>query len=125
VDDAGVAWRVVDEEAVVLHADSSAYFGLNQTATLLWTRLAEHGMTLDQLTTWIGSIFPDAPGDLEREVSGFLDQLLELGLIKRADSADGEPPDVAPAITSLATLAWEAPGVQRFGELEKLILSGE
>ena len=120
-----MAWRVVDEEAVLLHADSSAYFGLNRTGTLLWTRLTEHELSLDQLTRWIGSIFLDAPIDLERQVSSFLDELIELGLIERTDSPNGKPSGVSAAVARIATLAWEAPAVERFGELEKLILSAE
>ena len=30
-----VAWRVVDGDAVIVHADSSAYYGLNSTGTFI------------------------------------------------------------------------------------------
>ena len=120
--DANVAWRVADKEAVLLHADSSAYFGLNQTGTLLWAQLAEHPLTLDQLTGWARARFPDAPAALPEEIADFVDRLVEYDLLESADTAE------AVASRSNAgeeTPPWEAPVVERFGELEKLILSGE
>jgi len=124
--DANVAWRVVDEEAVLLHAENSSYFGLNQTATILWARLAEHPMTAAQLTDWARKHFSETPASLPDEVSAFLDELVELRLVEGAEAnqaagsagiATTEPGAVAPV--------WERPAVERFGELEKLILSGE
>lgn len=126
VDDTNVAWRVADDEAVVLHADSSAYFGLNPTGTLLWAQLAEHSMTLEQLTAWAGSGFPDAPADLAEVMSGFLDELLELNLIEGTESTDPAASPAALEATMVGEVpSWETPAVERFGDLEKLILSGE
>jgi hypothetical protein len=120
--DANVAWRVADKEAVLLHADSSAYFGLNQTGTLLWALLAERPLTLDQLTTWARSRFPDAPADLPSEIAAFVDRLVEHDLLESTEAAESSAP---PAAAGEETPTWEAPAVERFGELEKLILSGE
>ena len=121
VDD-NVAWRVADKEAVLLHADSSAYFGLNQTGTLLWTQLAEHPMTLDQLTGWARSRFPDAPAGVRDEIAAFVDSLVEHDLLGSADTAEASAPRAA---AGEETPPWESPSLERFGELEKLILSGE
>lgn len=121
--DANVAWRVVDEEAVLLHADSSAYFGLNQTGTLLWAKLAQQPMTLDQLTSWARKKFSEVPADLPGEVSAFVDELLELELVEGTDAV--APPTSTEATNGAAAPTWERPAVERFGELEKLILSGE
>ena len=120
--DANVAWRVADKEAVLLHADSSAYFGLNQTGTLLWALLAEHPLTLDQLTIWARSRFPDAPAGLPGEIAAFVDRLLEHDLLGTAETAEASAPR---AVAGEETPPWESPTLERFGELEKLILSGE
>lgn len=126
VHDTNVAWRVADDEAVVLHADSSAYYGLNQIGTLLWVQLAEHPMTLEQLSAWAESFFPAAPPSLPAEVSAFVQGLLELNLIEGEEIADaGEPGTTLRAAEGSEPPLWEAPTVERFGELEKLILSGE
>jgi hypothetical protein len=126
VHDSNVAWRVADDEAVVLHTDSSAYFGLNQVGTLLWVRLAEHPMTLEQVTAWARNSFHDAPAGLSKELSTFIDDLLELNLIEGEDSTEAAAPRPAPGPTAPSELPrWDPPAVERFGELEKLILSGE
>jgi len=121
VDDDEVAWRVTDGEAVLLHADSSAYFGLNRTATLLWERVVRQPATLEQLTEWSRSVFPDTPDALMVELSDFLEGLAELGLL-HGESVESPIPAVPPARGSDP---WESPTLERFGELEKLILSGE
>jgi hypothetical protein len=126
VHDTNVAWRVADDEAVVLHSDSSAYFGLNQVGTLLWVQLAEHPMTLDQVSAWARSAFRDTPADLPDSVAKFIDDLLELDLIEREESTNGAAPGQALEAAKPAVLPpWEPPALERFGELEKLILSGE
>lgn len=121
-----VAWRVADDEAVLLHADSSAYFGLNQTGTQLWAQLAERPMSLAQLTRWAQERFPDAPTGLQGEISAFIDQLLEPNLIESTEGAEaGAPLPGGDASGAGSASRWETPEVERFGELEKLILSGE
>jgi len=124
-----VVWRVADDEAVLLQVDSSAYFGVNQTGTRLWAELAERPMTLEQLVGWAQAEFPDAPPSdaLRAELSAFLEELGALTLLRREDDNGA-----VPAVVSLPTSGkspspprWETPAVERFGELEKLILSGE
>jgi hypothetical protein len=125
VDDNNVAWRIADDEAVLLHADSSGYFGLNRIGTLLWARLAVHPMTLEQVTAWAESAFHDAPPGAREEVSAFIDELLEFNLIEREVSSAEGAPHAFYETTGGAAPPWEPPAVERFGELEKLILSGE
>ena len=40
---AGVMFRDLDGEAVVLELDSGRYYGLNETGTRMWLLLLEHG----------------------------------------------------------------------------------
>ena len=132
VDDANVACRVVDGEAVLLHADSTAYFGVNQTGTLLWTRLATAPQTAEELSAWARGFFVDAPADAADQISTFLSCLLERRLVEAVDDgAAATPPGIAARDASQAATAdgkrvpWETPELEQFGELEKLILSGE
>jgi PqqD family protein of HPr-rel-A system len=118
-----VAWRVADDEAVLLHADTSAYFGLNQTGTRLWARLAEHPMSVAELARWARASFSDAPADPTAEISAFMTELHELKLVLEAPESESPPP--AKAADDGPLPDWETPMVERFGELEKLILSGE
>ena len=136
VDDANVACRVVDGEAVLLHADSTAYFGVNQTGTLLWIRLATATQTAEELSAWARGFFDDAPVDATVQIASFLSTLLERRLIEALDDSGAATPESsAPGISardaSQAAAAddkrvpWETPELEQFGELEKLILSGE
>lgn len=122
MDQDSVAWRVADSEAVVLHADSSAYFGLNRSATRLWATLVETPLSEAQLTEWAGKAFLDPPDRLSAEISTFLERLVELDLLRRAENGEAPAAALAPAASAEP---WESPAVEHFGELEKLILSSE
>jgi hypothetical protein len=124
--EARVAWRVVEGEGVLLHAETSGYFGLNRTGTLLWQQLTARPSSVDELGAWVGEHIPGAPADPAVEVAAFIAQLLQHDLIDAAapgaeQLSSGQPtlfPDVE-------VLQYEPPLVSPFGELEKLILSGE
>jgi coenzyme PQQ synthesis protein D (PqqD) len=125
VSEAKVAWRIADGEAVLLHADSSAYFGLNRSGTLLWGELARRSVSPEALVAWAQRRFPGAPAGLDGDVAAFLEQLENYDLLDRGDgTGDGSiaPPVVEPAQPGEA---YEPPQLLLFGELEKLILSGE
>jgi hypothetical protein len=118
-----VVWRIADGEAVLLHADTSAYYGLNQTGTLLWKELAEGRVDSDGLVDWARRHFPNAPADLPAEVKQFLGQLEAFDLLEPSPSNPSPPDPVDQPETTIQ--AWESPQVTPFGELAKLILSGE
>lgn len=126
VDDANVAWRVTDGEAIVLHADSSAYFGLNLSGTMLWSQLAERSMSVAQLAGWAERHFAGTPATLQQEINTFIDQLQTGKLLDSTDDPGTDNAGSEPADASAASaITWEAPVAECFGELEKLILSGE
>ena len=122
-----VAWRIVDGEGVLLHADTSAYFGLNRIGTLLWTELARRTTGVDDLAAWTRQRLPDAPAELPRDIATFLEQLKEhdlLDLVSEGETGDRTAPRAVEA-PALDGFRYEPPQLLRFGELEKLILSGE
>jgi hypothetical protein len=126
VSDSRVAWRVADGEAVLLHADSSAYFGLNRTGTELWSELARRSLTREAVVAWARQRFPAAPAGLAADVAEFLEQLEHHDLLDRDEAAGDEPFGSEPAEPAEAgELEYEPPQLLLFGELEKLILSGE
>ena len=126
VSEAKVAWRIADGEAVLLHADSSAYFGLNRTGTLLWSELTRRSISLEDFVAWARRLFPGAPAGLSADVAAFLDQLEKHDLLDLGDGAGEQPVVFEPAETAdPGEFAYEPPELLPFGELEKLILSGE
>ena len=124
--DARVAWRVVEGEGVLLHAETSGYFGLNRTGTLLWQQLAARPNSVEELGAWIGDHLPGAPEDPDVEVAAFIAQLLQHDLIDAAPPGAEQLSPAQPAsLLDLNGSEYEPPAVSPFGELEKLILSGE
>jgi hypothetical protein len=117
-----VAWRVVDGEAVLVHAETSAYFGLNRAGTALWVALAEGAHTPDELVQVLGAE-NGAGARARQDVDDFLQSLLTAGLVASYENGSEAPPAGAASGSAMGT--YEAPALSPFGELEQLILSGE
>ena len=72
------------DETVILHLGSGTYFGLDAVGTLIWGRLIGPGGRLDDFCADIVATFPDAPENPEGDVTRFMAQLAEHGLIRKA-----------------------------------------
>lgn len=71
------------DETVILHFGSGTYFGLDAVGTLVWERLGHpSGATLEAVCAYVRSSFANAPPTVEEDVSAFLMQLFNHGLIK-------------------------------------------
>lgn len=69
-----VAWRRVQDEAVILDLESSVYYSLNEIAALIW-ELLEKGNTADQIVEHIIEEYAVEPGSAKKDVSEFLRHL--------------------------------------------------
>jgi len=73
------------DETVILHLTSGTYFGLDAVGTVVWEQLGQtDGMTPPDICAHVRSVFTDAPDSVDSEVTGFLEQLAEHGLIQNA-----------------------------------------
>jgi len=118
-----VTWQVVDDEAVVIHADTSEYFSLNLSGTFLWNLMVEHACGEDELAEGISNRYEQGTADARAHVSSFMGKLQEALLIEQSE---GQTPGATAGITSRPpTDAYEPPDLVKFGDLETLILSGE
>lgn len=118
-----VAWRVVDDEAVLVHAKTSDYFSLNESGTWLWGLMADAPRTAVDLADALSVRYARAAADTAPDVSAFLDRLLAAGLVR--EDAPAVPADAAPATAGVPRGGYEPPQLVKFGDLETLILSGE
>jgi hypothetical protein len=118
-------WREVEGEVVVVHAPSSAYFGVNLSGTVLWTQLAAAATTVDQLATLLEQHFGRDSDRAGEDAAAFVDQAVREGLIVVTgnDGPSGLQP--RPESAAASTQSYEPPTVVRFGDLETLVLSGE
>lgn len=75
-----VAWRRVEEESVLLNADTSEYYSLDPVATLIWERLGR-GESLDRIANHVAEEYA-VPGErAAKDAQAFISDLLKEGLI--------------------------------------------
>lgn len=75
---------IVDDEAVLLDRSSGVYFGLDETATMIWSLLAAD-LTSAQVAAQLVDGFHDAdPEVVAADVARLLDELTGLGLVRVA-----------------------------------------
>jgi hypothetical protein len=118
------AWRIVDGEAVIIHAVSSAYYGLNSTGTFIWESIVSAPMASDDVADRVTARF-GAGDSVHDEVQAFLATLVAEGLACEATSPAVASPVVASSAQPGAAGPFVPPRLSRFGELEQLVLSGE
>jgi hypothetical protein len=76
----GLTWRKARDEIVILDLNTSVYFGLDRSATLLWHKLLA-GATAKSLTAVLVGGTTVEPERATADVSDFLDQMSRYGLI--------------------------------------------
>ncbi|HEY1267256.1 MAG TPA: PqqD family protein [Candidatus Binatia bacterium] len=118
-----VTWEITDGEAVIIHFETSAYYGLNASGTYAWLQLAEGPAEVRDLAERIAMRYGQLPNSVAADLDGFLQNAISEGLIIPAPGNGAAGPRMAE--TTSAAGAYEAPRLTKFGELEKLILSGE
>jgi hypothetical protein len=82
VDQEHTSWRVVDGEAVVIHLDTTYYFGLNETGTFVWRLLAERPYDAEALVAAVASHYEQPPEAVADDVRRILGELKREKLIK-------------------------------------------
>jgi len=80
IDTENVLAREVEGETVILDLRTQRYVGGNRSATVLWP-LLESGASREQLAQRLVDEFGVSRERAEGDVSAFVDQLAELGLI--------------------------------------------
>jgi hypothetical protein len=84
--EADLVWRTVEEETVILHRGDWQYLTVNQTGTLLWTRLVD-GATRADLVSVLLAEYDIDERRAAADVDAFLDLLSERDLISAAGGA--------------------------------------
>ena len=130
VDTDAAVWKIIDGEAVVVHADSSEYFGLNVSATALWELLASSAPSTEQLAALLVEQFDRDPATALVEATSFVERSRDAGLLAEIAAAPEQRPDrsrPAPGTVTppLRSGPYEPPTLVKFGDLDALVLSGE
>jgi Coenzyme PQQ synthesis protein D (PqqD) len=119
-----VVWRIVDGEAVLVHADTSAYYGLNATATCIWETLVSAAVTREEISRRLSARYDTDADALLADVDAFLAAVGTESLIMEVPP-NGPLADEWRSDAQRRNGRYETPSLTRFGELEKLVLSGE
>ena len=119
------AWRFVDGQAVIVHAETSAYYGLNATASFIWEAILGEGLPAGEIGERLGTRFGVDSAKIQGEVETFLASLAAEGLVREGTASATDTPAAGGSALASAAGDYEPPRLERFGELEQLVLSGE
>jgi len=119
------ACRFADQEAVMINTDTSAYYSLNQTGSFVLRELISSGRSVAEIADDMESHFGIDRAKLESDIRDIIGRLESDDLISKAGdkATSSEPIDGGNDVGLPRT--YEKPVLERHGELEQLILSGE
>jgi hypothetical protein len=74
------AWRRVDEEVAIISMEANRIRLLNPVGSFVWERC--DGATIDELVTEVCKIYQIDTATARRDVTAFVDDLIERGLVR-------------------------------------------
>lgn len=80
-----VAWRRVEEEAVLLNVDTSEYYSLDPVGAQIWERLGK-GDPVAKIARAISREYGMAEARVAKDAEGFIKDLLKEKLLQRGES---------------------------------------
>lgn len=129
VNSENAAWRVVEDEVVILSAATTCYYSLNDTGTFVWKLLLDDHSTVDAMAGSLAARHDLPTEQVHGDLAGFLAELEEENLV---NTEAVEPVPHAPApdasagpVTEATTSPYEAPELRKFDTLRQLIVSAE
>lgn len=112
------AWRVVDGEAVLIHAETTYYYGLNASGTWIWQQLLEDDLSAEVLADRLAE---QGGASTAAEIAAFLRELESEDLIETTNDSATTEDRSARSLDQ----EWVAPEMTRYSTLEDLIVCGE
>ena len=76
-----VAWKVVDDEAVIINNQTTFYYGLNKTGTFIWNLIAETPLDTKEIASQVSAHFGKTIPEVTNEVEDLLQHLKKESLI--------------------------------------------
>ncbi len=113
-----VASQEIEGEAILIHFDTGCYYCANATGAVL-IDLLRQGWPAQALGAALAGRFDVAPPLAAEAADRFIQELLREGLVVPADGSTIANPVTEPAGDRLP---FEAPGLQRFDDLQDLLM---
>lgn len=82
---AGILFRELDEELVLLNPSRGTYFSLNPTGTRVWQLIQTHSGNLQKVLESLLEEYAAAPKSAEADLTALTRTLCEHGLLEYAD----------------------------------------
>ena len=111
----------LDDEVMVIDLNSGAYFSFVGAAADVWS-LVTSGYDAGAASDLVAARYSADPASVRTDVSQFLTELGEQGLLSDAPAEAGAVPDVPPVELGPATAAYETPHLERYDDLADLLL---
>jgi hypothetical protein len=108
----------LDDEVIAIDLESGAYFALDDVAADCWSILAAGG-TVDAAVDATVAHFDVPPETVRNDVERFVNELVRVRLLAPVDR---EPVPVAPPRAAKPTREYRAPRIERFDDLEELLV---
>lgn len=111
----------IDDELVVISFDTSHYYCLNPTATVVWTLMSAGPHSVEEASHVLAGVHGLDLVATVQDVSELVAGLEEEHLVERTD---GDAPMGAVELPE-GSQAYVVPRFEKFGTLEQLMLAGE
>lgn len=119
-----VVSEVFDNEIVVIHLESGAYYSLDQSGAVIWQWLEQSG-DLAALNRWLSATYDVDPNELAQIVPPFIDELMQEQLIVPlgADQpSNGQSPSLPVYAASVVNAPFARPVLTKFTDMQDLLL---
>jgi hypothetical protein len=81
INHARAEWRLVDGESVIVNVETSYYYGLNRSGTLVWTALADRALSAEELAGELAAAFGIDRARARDDVDALLAELTRENLV--------------------------------------------
>lgn len=83
IDKKKLAYRIINQEAVILNLENGVFYSLNETSAIIWQGLSE-GKNLEQVLRFLADSFPEVSSKrLQKDLIEFIRDLKNENLIQK------------------------------------------
>ncbi|MEZ4726587.1 MAG: PqqD family protein [Caldilineaceae bacterium] len=120
-----VVSEVFDDEIIIIHLDSGAYYSLSQSGADIW-QLLQSGATLSEITANLAATYALRPAAIESTVQQFVAELAqEQLLIPQNTATQPSQPFAAPVVGAAVPSRYGrfvAPALHKYTDMQDLLL---
>ena len=111
--------EMIDGEVMIINLESGSYFSVTGAGAAIWPQLIT-GSDLDSLAKILEAAFDVEAAVVATELSGFVDRLVEEGILRQQDS--GGAPCAIAISPPCQTRSYQGFGLERFDDMRGLLV---